>query len=109
MNYRQGDIVFNRYPDSIGHEPAGSRPALVVSDDFFNMSTSMTLLCPITSSAHVFPLHIDLPSGLGVSGKVATEQLRAFDLNHRSPKVIDHLDPASETMRAVLECVKSFF
>lgn len=109
MPYAQGDIVFHDYPDSVGHEPSKRRPAIVVSSDFFNLGTSMTLLCPITTAKNDFPLHIPLPNGLRVSGKVVTEQVRAYDLESRAPRVIDHLDPASDEMRAILQCVKSFF
>ncbi|WP_270403642.1 type II toxin-antitoxin system PemK/MazF family toxin [Candidatus Collinsella stercoripullorum] len=109
MLYRKGDIVVNRYSDPVGHEPAYSRPALVVSEDFFNMSTSMALLCPITSSDHAFPLHIELPEGLSVHGRVVTEQIRAYDLEFRQPEVVDHLDADSGTMAAITECIRSFF
>lgn len=109
MAYCQGDVVVNEYPDPIGHEPAYSRPALVVSDDYFNMGTSMVMLCPITSSRNEFPLHIPLPEGMHVEGRVVTEHLRAFDLEYRRARIIDHLDTDSDTMRAVLECIHSFF
>ena len=109
MRYMQGDIVVCKYPDPIEHEPAYSRPALIVSDDYFNAMTSMKLLCPITSSDNRYPLHISLPAGMNVHGRVVTEQLNAYDLEVRTPEVIDHLDADSETMRAVLECIRSFF
>ncbi len=109
MGYRQGDVVVCRYPDPMGREPAYSRPALIVSDDYFNATTSMKLLCPITSSDNRYPLHIGLPSDMNVHGRVVTEHLRAYDLEVRAPEVIDHLDRDSDAMRAILECIRSFF
>lgn len=111
MALAQGDVI--EYMDfglnPLGHEPAYRRPALVVSNDYFNLGSSMTIVCPITSSDNRFPLHLELPAGLAVQGRVVCEQVRAVDTLARKARVIDHLDVTSETMRAVLECIGSFF
>ena len=109
MPFHQGDIVLHDYGEPIGHEPAKARPVIVVSNDFFNLSSSMVLLCPITSAVNPFPLHIQLPEGLKVRGGVVTEQVRAYDLEARGARIIDHIDPSSDAMRAILQCVRSFF
>ncbi|HAM14917.1 MAG TPA: hypothetical protein DCP91_03455, partial [Eggerthellaceae bacterium] len=75
--FSKGDIVEFDFSPSVGHEPTGRRPALVVSRDKFNLSTSMTLVCPITTRANPFPLHLELPAGLETYGVVAVEQVRA--------------------------------
>lgn len=109
--FSQGDIVEFDFSPSMGHEPAGRRPALIVSSDNFNISTSMTLVCPITTRRDAFPLHLDLPGGLKTYGTVPVEQVRAFDLEARNPSfvesVLDSDDPGF--IDRVAECLRSFF
>lgn len=111
MLFSQGDIIEFDFNPSLGHEPAGRRPALVVSSDLFNVSTSMTLVCPITTRQDNFPLHLDLPDGLETYGTVPLEQVRAFDLNARRPRFVESVfegdDP--DFMAHVKECLQSFF
>jgi mRNA interferase MazF len=107
--FSQGDIIEFDFSPSQGHEPAGRRPALVVSSDYFNISTSMTLVCPITTQNNGFPLHILLPEGIATAGFVVVEQVRAFDMEARNPKRIEHLDAKSDVILAIRECLKSFY
>ena len=108
MIFSKGDIVEFDFSPSVCHEPAGRRPALVVSRDKFNVSTSMTLVCPITTRANPFPLHLELPAGLETYGDVAVEQLRAFDLEARCPRLVESIDPHGQFMRDVDELIHSF-
>ena len=110
MPFSKGDIVEFNFSLSKGHEPAGRRPGLIVSSDEFNLSTSMTLICPITTADTGFPLHIRLPEELEeYQGFVATEQIRAFDLETRQAKVVAHLPQEEKLMRNITSLVKSYF
>ena len=104
----QGEIIEFNFSPSLGHEPANRRPALVVSSDEFNTSTSMTLVCPITTTNSGFPLHIKLPDGLETNGYVVVEQLRAFDLTARNARTIEYIDNESEFMNNIKTLIKSF-
>lgn len=107
--FEQGDIVEFDFSPSIGHEPTGRRPGLVISNRSFNISTSMTLVCPITTRDNGFPLHLSLPENdEDVYGKVALEQIRAFDLETRNASILTHLDIDSRFMRETLSILKSF-
>lgn len=107
MVLAQGDIIRFNLDPSLGHEPRGMRPAMVVSTFEFNASTGMTLVCPITTVLNEFPLHLALPEGLDTTGCVACEQVRAYDLAARS---IEHIDHAPDDFTAkVAICVRSFF
>ncbi|WP_165043756.1 type II toxin-antitoxin system PemK/MazF family toxin [Adlercreutzia sp. ZJ138] len=108
MIFCKGDIVEFDFSPSACHEPTGRRSALVVSRDKFNISTSMTLVCPITTRANPFPLHLELPAGLETYGVVAVEQLRAFDLDARHPRFVENVDPRGSFMRDVDELIHSF-
>lgn len=111
MLFSQGDIIEFDFNPSLGHEPAGRRPAVVVSSDTFNVSTSMTLVCPITTRQDNFPLHLDLPDGLETFGVVPVEQVRAFDLEARNPKFIESVKDSDdpEFIDHLRECLRSFF
>jgi mRNA interferase MazF len=105
--FDQWDIVEFDFSPAEQHEPLGRRPALVVSNSRYNLGTSMTLVCPITTRDSGFPLHFCLPDELDTSGFVMLEQIRAFDLTARGVKLIEHLnDPTLSA--AITECVKSF-
>lgn len=110
MPFSKGDIVEFNFSPSKGHEPMGRRPGLVVSSDEFNLRTSMTLICPITTADTGFPLHIELPDELSeCRGFVVTEQMRAFDLETRQASVVAHLPQEEKFMRNITSLVKSYF
>lgn len=110
MLLRKGDLVEFDFSPSVGHEPVGRRPGLVVSSDEFNYRTSMTLVCPVTTADNGFPLHVRLPAELDERyGFLVVEQVRAYDLEARRPEVIAHLDADGVFMRNVTSLLKSFF
>lgn len=41
-----GDVVWLNFTPQSGHEPAGHRPALVLSPAAYNGKTSLMLCCP---------------------------------------------------------------
>lgn len=51
---KQGDIIKINFNPQVGHEQAGYRPAIVVSNNFFNEKTNLTIVCPITNTASDF-------------------------------------------------------
>lgn len=105
----QGDVVEFDFAPSLGHEPTGRRPGLVVSCYDFNVSTSMTLVCPITTVNNGFPLHLAIPEIDERYGWVALEQVRAYDLESRRAEVLAHLDVNGEFMQDVLSVLRSFY
>lgn len=87
----QGDIIKINFNPQMGHEQAGYRPAVVVSNDFFNKKTNLVLVCPITNTNNMFPLHIPLDDRTQTNGVILCEHIRALDLNARPHKVIERL------------------
>ena len=93
----QGDIVELDFDDPRGHEPAKRRPAVVMSvGRFNNILSSLTMVCPITSTDNRHPLHVFVESN-GISyGYLCVEQLRSVDLTTRNYKATgESLDSAS--------------
>ncbi len=88
---RQGDIIKICFDPQEGHEQSGYRPAVVVSNNFFNQKCSMTLLCPITNTNNKYPLHVPLDDRTGTTGVVLCEQLRAMDLTARQHRFVERI------------------
>lgn len=100
---KQGSII-NFNPQS-GHEQAGYRPGLVVSNDFFNQKTSMTIVCPITNTNNKFPLHVPLDSRTKTTGVVLCEQLKALDVEARGYRFVEMVP--SDILENVIDIVIS--
>jgi len=105
--FEQGDIIIVNFDPTVGHEPQKTRPALVVSNADYNISTSMTLVCPITSGPSRFFLHDNLPDSCSVKGCVVIEQVRAIDLAARGAHKVDELH--GQPLEDILACLRSFF
>lgn len=88
---KQGDIVFLDFNPIKGHEQAGVRPAVVISNNTFNKNTKMVILCPITSNNKEFPTHYQLEDTINVHGSVLCEHVRSVDYEIRNLKFIEKL------------------
>lgn len=102
---KQGQIIRINFSPQSGHEQRGSRPALVVSNDFFNEKTNMTIVCPITNTNNKFPLHVPLDERTATTGVVLCEHIRSMDIQARGYTVIEEL-PA-DLLEKVLEIVQA--
>lgn len=107
MVFDQGDIIEVDFDPTKGREPQKKRLALVVSKWEFNLSNSMTIVCPISSREKPFALHEPLPDGCCVSGSVIMEQVRAVDLDARSCRKLGSLEDSA--LQPILICLRSFF
>lgn len=81
---KQGSIMWVDLDPTAGHEQAGKRPVLVISNNDFLRFTRMAKVVAITTSNNRFPLHAKLPSGLKTVGFVETEHERSIDLDARN-------------------------
>lgn len=88
---KQGDIVFLDFNPTIGHEQKGFRPAVVISNNIFNINTKMVMICPITSNEKEFPTHYKLEDTKKVHGAVICEHIRSIDYEIRNLKFIEKL------------------
>ena len=52
---KQGTIIKLNFNPQAGHEQAGFRPAVVLSNNVFNEKTNLTIVCPITNTDNKFP------------------------------------------------------
>ena len=84
---RQGDIVWLNFNPQAGHEQAGHRPALVLSPEAYNRKSGLALFCPITSQIKGYSFEVAIPSGLGVSGVVLSDQVKSLDWRARDVRL----------------------
>lgn len=54
----RGDVILLDFNPQSGHEQAGKRPALVISDDMFNQVTGFAVVCPITNQSKNYPFEV---------------------------------------------------
>ncbi|MBQ8187802.1 MAG: type II toxin-antitoxin system PemK/MazF family toxin [Clostridia bacterium] len=99
---KQGDIIKINFNPQTGHEQAGYRPAIVVSNNAFNKRCSMTLVCPITNTTTPYPLHVPL-YGTVTTGVVMCEQIRSLDLSARPHHFVESV-PA-ELLEEIIEII----
>ena len=84
-----GELIKMDFDPQAGHEQAGWRPAIVVSEQKYNASSSLAFVCPITNQAKGYPFEVPIPEGAKVTGVVLSDQLRAVDWKARNAKRVD--------------------
>ena len=102
---KQGDIIKLNFNPQSGHEQAGYRPAVVISNDFFNSKTNMAILCPITNTNKPFPLHVALDNRTITTGVVLCEHVKSLDINARNYKLIERIP--SDLLNQIINIVFS--
>lgn len=85
----QGDIILLDFNPTKGHEQAGFRPAVVISNNAFNQNTKVAIVCPITSNEKEFPTHYLLEDSKKVHGSVLCEHIRSIDYESRNLKFVE--------------------
>lgn len=88
---KQGTIIKINFNSQSGHEQAGYRPAVVISNNIFNEKTKLSIVCPITNTKNHFPLHIPLDDRTNTTGVILCEHVKALDLNNRTYQVVEKL------------------
>ena len=91
MVISQGDIIKFDFNPTIGHEQAGYKPAVVISNETFNRHTNLLIVLPITNSDNEFPLHVPLDSRTKTNGFILCEHPKSIDKTARKIKHIEAL------------------
>ena len=86
---KQGDLVYLDFNPIKGHEQRGFRPAIVISNNIFNINTKMVMVCPISSNIKEFPTHYHLEDSIHIKGSVFCEHIRSIDYEIRNLKYIE--------------------
>ncbi len=88
---QRGDIIKVSFDPTIGHEQAGYRPALVLSDVLFHKTTGTVFCVPITSKKKGFLFEIEIV-GKVITGVALVHGARMLDLTTRSFVFVERAD-----------------
>lgn len=91
VRLKQGDIIKLNFNPQSGHEQAGYRPALVVSNDVFHQKTNLVIVCPISNTLNDFPLHVKLDDRTSTTGSILCQHIKSLDVVSRSYVFVEHL------------------
>jgi len=86
-----GDLIWLNFDPQAGHEPAGRRPALVLSPKIYNQKSGLVLVCPVTTHAKGYPFEVATPAGCGVTGVILADHIRSLDWKVRRASRIGRL------------------
>lgn len=85
----RGDLVWIDIDPQVGHEQAGRRPALVLSDKLYNARASLAIIVPITSRDKGYPFQVALPANaLPKPSWVIANQVSSLDWRVRNAELI---------------------
>ncbi|MNT60730.1 mRNA interferase PemK [compost metagenome] len=112
---KRGSIVIMNLDPQAGHEQAGTRPAIVLSDGLIDPAvSSFALIVPVTNQTKGLAFEVPVPGGIRTTGKqpflegyVLTDQPKSLDLKIRNAKVVGELDITSDFFRTVITNVRS--
>jgi mRNA interferase MazF len=106
-NPKQGDIVFLDFNPQSGHEQAGRRPGVIISNDLFYEKTKLAIVCPITNTNNKFPLHIPLDNRIKTTGIILTEHIKCLDIMSRNVQFVEKIP--KDILEKILMYTKTFF
>ena len=89
----RGDIILLSLDPTLGHEQAGTRPAVVLSPDFYNKASGLCLVCPITNQVKGYPFEVLLEGTRKTTGVALADQIRSIDWQARQIRIVDHIPP----------------
>ena len=78
---QRGDVVWLDFDPQAGHEQAGRRPALVLTQGSYNGRVGLMLCCPLTTRIKGYPFEV-LLAGKPASA-VLSDQVKSLDWRTR--------------------------
>ncbi|WP_275256666.1 endoribonuclease MazF [Citrobacter freundii] len=99
----RGDVILLDFNPQSGHEQAGKRPALVVSDDLFNQVTGFAVVCPITNQQKGYPFEVPVDGAKKTTGVILADQVKSLDWKARAARTVDSV--SDDTVTAVVGMV----
>lgn len=108
MELHDGAIVWINCNPQAGHEQAGRRPALIVSNDIFNRVMPLRFVLPITHTNRKNPFHVRLDETTKTDGYIMCEQIKSFDLEARQYEYIEDAPEAivNEVKAILIDSIK---
>lgn len=104
--YKQGDLLYINLNPTKGHEEAGKRPCLIVSNDSYNKLGNTVIVVPITNKPKGL-LSVSLPENCKLQGGILCQHVRAVDLSARKHNYVEYLP--EQTLYKVLHIIQRLF
>jgi mRNA interferase MazF len=79
----QGEIIWIDFDPQSGHEQAGRRPALVLSQTIYNERIGRAFVCPITSKVKGYPFEVAVKTK-SIDGVVLSDHFKNLDWTARN-------------------------
>lgn len=105
----RGDIVWATLDPTVGYEQAGTRPVLVLSDDYFNQRSGTVIAVALTSQEPKvrYPLAFELSDkGLPKQSWVKIGQIRTLSLQRIGKKIssatVDEVEAVIDGLNEIL-------
>ncbi len=105
-DFHYGAIIRMDFNPQAGHEQAGWRPAIIISNNYLNKHSNMVMVCPITHTNRDHPFHVRLDNRTKTDGFILCEQAKMLDIHARRAKYIE--DAPEEIINEANEIVKQF-
>jgi mRNA interferase MazF len=106
----RGEVWLIDLQPATGHEQDGVRPALIISDNLFNMSLSgMVVVVPITSKCRGIPSHVEIDyEFMKQKSYIKTEDIRAISSQRLIKKLGSVERPVLEKVEECLKLILGF-
>jgi len=88
----QGDIIKINLDPKKGHEQAGYRPYICLSNRIVSNYANIAIFAPISNTKRKYPLYIPLQK-TKTNGSVLLDQLVTIDYNARNFKFVETIPP----------------
>jgi len=102
----QGDIIKINLDPKKGHEQAGYRPYLCLSNKIVSDYANIAIFAPISTTERKYPLYVPLQK-TNTSGSILLDQLVTIDYNAKDFKFIETIPSAQ--LRQILSIVVMVF
>jgi mRNA interferase MazF len=87
-----GDIAWLDFDPQAGREQARRRPALVLTDQSYNLASGLVVVCPLTSTRKPYPFALPVVVDK-VEGAVLVDHLKSVDWKARKAGFHSKADP----------------
>lgn len=104
----RGDIFWADLDPAIGHEQAGFRPVLIISEDVFNQRSATVIAMALTSQPPQagFPLTFELSTKLPKRSWVKISQIRTLSIKRLRSRITqispEQLDEVVEGLKEIV-------
>lgn len=108
-HFYYGAIINVNFNPRSGHEQAGWRPAIIISNDTYNkINKNLRIVCPITHTQQQNPFWIPVTECTKTDGYVIGNQPKALDITSRRAKWVEDAPHLADEVRDLVKTIFEF-